>query len=348
MLVSFIIPAYNAADTIVRCLDSIYGLSLKREEFEVIVIDDCSTDETVSMIEQYADNHTNLILFRQCENHRQGAARNWGVKEANGEYICFVDADDAVTEGMVAAIRKGKITDADMVAIHYGKINEQGEMTLEAESLSFAKDQIFTGIEMQNKHSYWCSAPWGYVYKKEFLHNVNYPFVEDVIYEDSDFVVVHLYHARRMLYIKELCYWVHWVNTSSTRTISYINNSDYLLLGTRMLSLYERMMEDVSCTMHDVSKEEIEEFADGVLSGACWNIEKACKRLVKLKNVSEVKAFYKRVDDRVSRKELYADDRLRRYCWNAWTSICMGYKTFALMLLAILIPSYRLVKHLKR
>lgn len=49
--VSFIIPAYNAADTIERCLDSIYALSLKREEFEVIVIDDCSSDNTVKIIE---------------------------------------------------------------------------------------------------------------------------------------------------------------------------------------------------------------------------------------------------------------------------------------------------------
>ena len=95
-IVSFIIPAYNAADTIVRCLDSIYALSFKQEEFEVIVIDDCSTDETVSIIEDWRLKKDNLTLLKQSENHRQGAARNRGVFLAKGDYILFVDADDAV------------------------------------------------------------------------------------------------------------------------------------------------------------------------------------------------------------------------------------------------------------
>ena len=85
MLVSFIIPAYNAADTIVRCLESIYGLSLKRDEFEVIVIDDCSTDNTCEIVSKYQSQHPNITLLKQPKNNRQGAARNRGVKVAEGE-----------------------------------------------------------------------------------------------------------------------------------------------------------------------------------------------------------------------------------------------------------------------
>ena len=79
ILASFIIPAYNASKTIVRCLDSIYRLPLNAEEFEVIVVDDCSIDNTIELVEWYAKNRTNITLLRQPENHRQGAARNRGV-----------------------------------------------------------------------------------------------------------------------------------------------------------------------------------------------------------------------------------------------------------------------------
>ena len=88
MLVSFIIPSYNSAHTVKRCLDSIYALSLKQEEFEVIFVDDCSTDNTCEIVETYSQplpegkGVNNLTLFKQPKNNRQGAARNRGVSVA--------------------------------------------------------------------------------------------------------------------------------------------------------------------------------------------------------------------------------------------------------------------------
>ena len=124
MLVSFIIPSYNSAHTVKRCLDSIYALSLKQEEFEVIFVDDFSRDNTCEIVEAYSQplpegkGVNNLTLLKQLKNNRQGAARNRGVHVAKGEYICFVDSDDAVTEGVVDAIRLAKEKQADMVAFH--------------------------------------------------------------------------------------------------------------------------------------------------------------------------------------------------------------------------------------
>lgn len=340
MLVSFIIPAYNAEDTIVRCLDSIYGLSLKREEFEVIVIDDCSADETVSIIEDWRLKIENLILLKQSENHRQGAARNRGVSVAQGEYICFVDADDAVTEGIVKAIRSAEGKKTDMTVLHYAFVNESGAITQDADKLSFAEGQLFSGIEMQNTHPYWCSGPVAYVYNREFLERVNYPFVEGVLFEDSDFVVVHLYHAKRMTYSAELGYKAYYREGSTTRSMNYKNVADYLLLGVRMMRFYERIMSE---GMKDLMSER-EKFAEGILEGACWNVQKSCRRLIKLGNVDEVRAFYERIDSNVSREDVCADERYRKYYWNAWTSLCIGHKTIALVILSLVIPIYKLVK----
>lgn len=350
MLVSFIIPAYNAAGTIVRCLESIYRLSLHPEEFEVIVIDDASTDNTCEIVQAYSqplpigNGVSNLTLLHQPENHRQGAARNRGVKIAKGEYICFVDADDAVTEGIMSAIRLARDKHLDMVAFHYGNANERGEITSEAQRLSFAENQIFSGIEMQNTHPYWCSGPVPYVYRRAFLERVDYPFVEDVLFEDSDFVAVHLYYARRMMYSSSIGYLIYSREGSTTRSINHKNLADYLLLGTRMLAFYDRITHERE---NELMSEGEREFAEGILEGACWNVEKSCKRLIRLTNIREVRAYYDRIDRNVDRSTLCRDERLHRYYWDAWTTICLKYKQIAIILLVLLMPIYRLMKELR-
>lgn len=341
MLVSFIIPAYNAADTIVRCLDSIYGLSLKRDEFEVIVVDDCSSDNTCGIVSEYQSQHLNIKLLKQPRNNRQGAARNRGVSVAKGEYICFVDADDAVAEGVAIAIHSASDNKTDMTAYHYAFVNEQGEISKVVDRLSFNEGQLFSGIEMQNSHPYWCSGPVAYVYSRTFLERVNYPFVEGVFFEDSDFVAVHLYHAKRMAYTSELGYKAFYREGSTTRQTTSKSVADYLLLGARMLRFYETIVKSEELKG---KSEEVERFADGILEGACYNISRSCKRLTRLHGTDDVRAFYDRIDSNINRCELSIDNDIRKYYWTTWTSLCLKHKKIAMSLLACIIPLFKLVK----
>ena len=371
MIVSFIIPAYNAADTIERCLNSIYALSLKRDEFEVIVVDDCSSDKTVNVIEQYRkkelgnegvselgntanrsslianrNGSSNLTLLRQPENHRQGAARNRGVLVAKGVYICFVDADDAVTEGVVEAIRMAKEKAADMVPYHLAYSDEKGNITREEVHLSYQPGEMFTGIQMQNKHPYWLSGPVAYIYNRAFLERVNYPFAEDVLYEDSDFVVVHLYHAIHMFYSAELGYIVYYREGSTTRSVNHKNVADYLILGTRMMAFYERVKSErlTNERVNELENEGVNAFAEGILEGACWNVERSCRRLIKLGSIKEVRAYYDRVDTYTDRSSIVANKHYRSYYWNGWTGLCLVYRELNIVLLTVLIPIYRFLK----
>lgn len=295
MLVSFIIPSYNSAHTIRRCLDSIYALPLDKNEFEVIFVDDCSTDNTIEIIQGYnssAQNQqktasNNLVLLKQPMNNRQGAARNRGLPIAQGDYICFVDSDDTVAEGIVSAIRLAQELHTEMMVFQYAYANERGEVTSNKEHLSFAQKQIFSGIEMHNKHPYWCSVPWAYVYSKAFLNQSAYPFTEGVLYEDSDYIAAHLYYAKRMGYSKETGYVFHHREGSTTHNNSFKNNADYLLLGTRMLNLYSNIQQDI--IQQKRNDNGITEFANGVLEGACYNVVNSVNRLYKLKNYKEIK-----------------------------------------------------------
>ena len=347
MLVSFIIPSYNSAHTIARCLDSVFALSLKPQEFEVIFIDDCSIDNTCDIVTAYQAKHPNLSLFKQPKNNRQGAARNRGVTVAKGEYICFVDSDDAVVEGIVSAIHTAKKLHTDMTAFHYGNANEQGEITEEREKLSFEKGQIFSGVEMQNTHSYWCSGPVAYVYSRDFLNTSNYPFREGVLYEDSDFIAAHLYYAQRMAYSSQLGYAVYYREGSTTHSNNYKNTADYLLLGSRMLALYAIIQQDIDEGKRN--DDGIQEFADGILEGAIHNVTMSIKRLFKLNCGKEIVAYYNRIDAQVNRRAIYRDKRMHKYpnYWNAWVALCLNCKYISIVLNSCLSIAYQLYVKLK-
>lgn len=326
MLASFIIPAYNASSTIVRCLESIYSLGLSEQEFEVICIDDCSKDNTIEVIEQYAKQHINLTLLCQEENHRQGAARNRGVVTAKGKYIVYVDSDDESDKGVLQALQLAEEHNLDMVAMHYVSVDEYDHIT-EKEPIKL--DGIFTGVELQTGHPYWGTAPWPYIFKADFLKKVNYPFVEDVVFEDSDYVNVHLYHAQRMMYNPVSSYRVHYNSQSTTHTMSYKHVADYLLLGTRMLKFYNSFPEKNS------------KYALTILEGGSYNIWISCKRLVKLPSLSDIQLFYERVDYYTNRADLLSYTE-PAYCWTLWIKLCLGHKRIASCLIAIGILVYKI------
>ena len=324
MTTSFIIPAFNASATIGRCLDSIYELQLQPREFEVIVIDDCSTDNTVEIIEKYAFSCDNLLLIRQPENHRQGAARNLGIACAKGDYVVFVDSDDEADRGLTRALQLAANNNLDMVAMQYAKVGKEGKSDEEV-VLPYKQDKVFNGIELQTEFAFWCTAPWAYVYRKAFLNEVNYPFAENVLYEDSDFVNVHLYHAKRMAYCNECGYKAHYNPESTTHTMSYKHLCDYALLGTRMLDFY-RSIEDKTTRC-----------ADSILEGGGYNLMIAFKKLFKLQSLQDVRAFYDRLDSMCDRKTLLGY-RHPSYCWTKWTRFCIRHRKLATMVVGVMSP----------
>lgn len=326
MLCSFIIPAYNVSSTIVRCLDSIYTLGLSEQEFEVICIDDCSKDNTIGIIEQYAKQHTNLTLLRQAENHRQGAARNRGLAIAKGKYIVYVDSDDESDKGVLLALQLAEEHELDMVAMHYVNVDEYGNIS-KKEAIKL--DGFFTGVELQIEHPYWGTAPWPYIYKTAFLQKVNYPFKEDVLFEDSDYVSVHLYHAQRMTYNPSCSYRAHYNAESTTHTITHKHLADYILLGTRMLDFYH--------TLNDTESK----YVKSILEGGSYNIWISCKRLVKLPSLSDIQLFYERVDYYTNRADLLSYTE-PAYCWTLWIKLCLGHKRIASCLIAIGILVYKI------
>lgn len=91
-LVSIIIPMYNASNFIQETLESVFKQSF--QNFEIIVIDDCSTDDSSELVSGIARTHSQLFLLKNEVNLGVAISRNKGVLEAQGRFICFLDADD--------------------------------------------------------------------------------------------------------------------------------------------------------------------------------------------------------------------------------------------------------------
>ena len=162
---TIIIPVYNAEKHIRRCLDSI--LPQLQETYELLLINDGSTDHSLGLIKEYEEKYPAVIRVIDKQNEGVALTRDLGVKEAQGKYICFVDNDDDVEEDYfetyLEAIRN---TDYDIVIGGYQRT-----------------DDHHTKYEVRALESPWYKftvpAPWAKIYRRSFLlenkiHFLNY------------------------------------------------------------------------------------------------------------------------------------------------------------------------------
>lgn len=124
-MISVIVTAYNYAQYIERCIRSILDQSLPKDLYELIVINDASTDYTKDILENYTDV---ARIFNFEKNVGLAAARNFGIKKARGQFVVFVDADDYIQKDMLL-VEKTFLTEnnkLDAVAVDYYLVDERG------------------------------------------------------------------------------------------------------------------------------------------------------------------------------------------------------------------------------
>ena len=282
----------------------------------MIVVNDGSTDDTGKLVEEYGTAHTNLTLIRHLVNRNLGAARNTGLAAAKGDCIAFVDSDDEVAPGMVCALKMMEEKGLDMVAMRVEKVKEDGKVAEEL-SLPYSNEEVFSGVRLQEERPYWCPAVLGYIFSRAFINSVNYPFVEGVYYEDSDFVCKHFYRAEKMAYCDDRGYRFYFCNPASiTHTSSPKHVFGYAYLGVRMHAFYEELKDKPSV------------FAKTILEGGSYNIMKSFRWLPRLGSASNVRAFFNMLDSHIDRRALLKY-RQTAYCWTFWTRFALKHRMIA-------------------
>ena len=201
-LISIIVPAYNVEKYIKACLDSI--IIQTYSNFEVIVINDGSTDQTEKILNEYESN-PKIRIFSQ-KNGGLSAARNQGLKLANGELVCFIDSDDSVKSDYLEKLVAPFIEDVD-VDITVCGYQEKFENSVINHVL---KSQKITGTQATKdlliKQQDFDVLAWNKLYRKSLFSDYKIEYPVRQIHEDNLTTYKLFFHAQKIVYISDELY----------------------------------------------------------------------------------------------------------------------------------------------
>lgn len=229
---SIIMPAYNAAEFIEDAISSI--LNQTYSNYELIVIDDCSTDNTYEIVKKCS----NIKLLQTPINSRQGAARNIGLNNCSGDYILFLDADDKFYDNYVFEKLVSLIKDKNLPDIIYGgmRITGKRELTIMPDEENTLKSYRLG----QNK---WMNVT-SLCIKNSIIQEHNIRFPENIRYEDVIFAFLAIDKAVSYTYTDFITYlYINRDNTTST-SYNYAQSLDTVKIIEELTKLKEKISKE--------------------------------------------------------------------------------------------------------
>ena len=181
---SILIPAYNVECWLSRCLDSI--LSQIREGIEITIVDDGSTDKTLQCAREFAEKWSCIEVFTK-KNEGVGAARNFLLDKARGEFIWFVDSDDYIVEGCLSLLLKELSETLDLLSVSYNEVNLN---PFEGTGLEFIKKRLINGYL------------WSKIIRRKIINDANIRFDSERCSQEDWFFLMHVYP--HLNYVKQI------------------------------------------------------------------------------------------------------------------------------------------------
>jgi len=255
MKISVIIPIYNTGKYLERCLESLINQTLK--DIEIICIDDGSSDNSPEILKTFAQKDKRIKVLTQ-KNQGQSVARNVGIKEAQGEYIGFIDSDDWADVTMFEKLyNNAKTYDSDISMCSINVFNDKtGEfstvdpyMTLDLFDKNF-ENRAFNYRETLGFIFRICVVPWNKIYKRSFLIENSIFFPQGIFFEDNVFCTEVLINSKSLSIIKEPLVFYTRASETSTTTGDDVKKLDFF----KVFELEEKLLKGVDLY------EEIEDY----------------------------------------------------------------------------------------
>lgn len=209
-MLSIIIPVYNVDLYLTRCLDSVLAQTF--QDFEIICIDDASTDDSYRILREYAEKDSRIRILRNEQNKGLSYTRNTGLEHAQGEYVYFLDSDDAITPDCIAKI-SGVAEDTDADIVVFGAIEKEGEKQI---SVYTFPNEVCNRIWDGKKLFTVLHKTIGFVppvqfklWRRDFLAKAGLRFYEGIYHEDELFYFEALMNARKVTCIPDLLYFYY-------------------------------------------------------------------------------------------------------------------------------------------
>lgn len=200
MRFSIVIPNYNKEEYLKECLDSIFNQTLDKSKYEVLFVDDGSTDNSLEIVKNY-----DVRLFN-TNRKMAGGARNKGIENATGEYVLFLDSDDYLYSNDVLEKLDKHITDEDSINLPFVREYSDDEIIISDIGLSIEE-------KLQNSKLLACYTK---CFKREFIQN--FKFLEECYYEDVSFSIEVLCNIKKESDFTEPFIFYRYVENSITKT----------------------------------------------------------------------------------------------------------------------------------
>lgn len=198
VLISVIIPVYNAQNYLKECLDSILSQTLK--EIEIICIDDGSTDDSYEIIEEYGRQYPNIVILRQ-KNQGAGNARNNGIAHAIGKYVCFMDADDYYAGSNVLELLYNKAEENQVLACGGNLISIFDNGLTKKQKNLFQENKKWQFEKYGNLYHYQC-----YIFNLRIIRDNNIQFPPYMRFQDPPFLLNVMGYIKEFYAVTDVVY----------------------------------------------------------------------------------------------------------------------------------------------
>lgn len=199
MKLSIIVPVYNVADYLAKCLDSLLAQDLPQNEYEIIVVNDGSTDNSGEIAQQYAEKYANITLINQGNQGLSGA-RNTGIKHSKGNYIQFVDSDDYLEVNVLGTLMNQIYKeDLDVLRFDYQnvRISDKQYEVFQPYKFPHQVDTLHNVVDgetyMNERMGYAC-----YACQFVIRHELTGTFKPGIYFEDTEWLPRMLLSAKRV------------------------------------------------------------------------------------------------------------------------------------------------------
>ena len=242
-MLSVIIPIYNAERYLRRCVESV--LDSAYPEFELILVDDGSTDGCPSICRDFAEQDCRVRVFRQ-EHQGASAARNRGIRESRGEWLVFVDADDRISRDLLSLIVREEHRALDLLFFDFAEREEElspsghtGKVWLyEGEEVAQLTERTLVPRPLPEGGAVNFISCCGRAYRKSILEQADIVFSQELFYgEDRIFNLEFLLQARRCAHISAPVYFYAYHGDSASHSYSPALFENHTALVEKMKTL---------------------------------------------------------------------------------------------------------------
>lgn len=188
---SIIIPVYNSEKYLKKCLDSV--IKQKYNNYEIIIINDGSTDESYKIVDNICKKNNNIKYFNYGKNKGLSHARNYGVSKARGEYILFLDSDDYYSDGFLDILNKS-IENEDIIRFQCSEEFEDGTKNKYGEE-AFSQTNGIDAFKKISKFHY-IELACLYCFRRKFWIENNFQFLEGTYHEDFGLIPLVLIKSK--------------------------------------------------------------------------------------------------------------------------------------------------------